>query len=848
MWQTQDGYLWIGTREGTSRFNGFQISKTTPSEEQLSVQQLGPTGEGRKWLVGQGNLLVGRETKNHWSFDGGIARGGRLVKRGNHDIWNIIPISKRHSNGTDDPIFAVRQWDGDIFQTKATIPMRRYSFVSSSLVDQKNRIWWTVDRQNEVFYSFSQGVIEEHQLPKNDIAEHLWYNDVSNTIQLAGHLGIYLLREEGWSLAVPFQTPLKRRIFSIIQDPSGFYIMTVQGIGVVICQSDGTLNRLAPATVDLPSICQAIYRTRDGSIWIGGHSGLYQLYRNSLTHWPAPEKIRYHPVASIQESEMGIEFTGPDGHYLLPPGQELRLTKDSSSSFPKKPPSPLQKSVTQSLPSGAKLHHFSIAADNTTWATFNQHHLGWRKDERWHSTHCKNLGIPPQANLLCSKEGGLWFFGHEGGVYRFQRTAVESWLLDQTQPTPTPRIFGLSDGLSSEESDYQSHALFEDFQGRIWIGTRRGACVFHPTHFANLQEDDLPYSAPPINIESIHIDDKKCNLDNPIKITAESNRLKISYTGIHLSHPEMVNYRYRLTGYDSDWHQVGNHRIARYQNLPPGDYQFEVAATYRERPWPTSIARLSIIKQPHWWQRASLKITFFFLLGLLLLLLFYLRIHHFKKKAQEQQNFARLLMESQEKERKRIAGELHDGLGQELALIKACSQLVGDNLTDKPRQQERLHEVIEMTNQAIASVRQITAELRPAILERLGLPKALETLAEKISTGTDLQIICKPDALASVHELEDQMILYRIIQESLNNSLKHAQATKISITSETFAQFLRLTYKDNGQGFSEKAIQRGLGLDHIRERARLLGGTATIQSDPGKGVEINVTIPLNPAK
>lgn len=204
---------------------------------------------------------------------------------------------------------------------------------------------------------------------------------------------------------------------------------------------------------------------------------------------------------------------------------------------------------------------------------------------------------------------------------------------------------------------------------------------------------------------------------------------------------------------------------------------------------------------------------------------------------------SRRLLSIQEEERIRIAREVHDELGQALTAMKIDLQHLG-------RQHEPLQEPLttigRTIDQIVDLVRRIATDLRPAILDDLGVTAALEQQLRRLRETTGMKT-----TLTVTEEPQLDMLtgatLYRIAQEGLANVVRHAQATDVEVTLAVRDGAAVLEITDNGRGLSQDQVAsaRSLGLIGMRERAELLGGTVVIDSDPGEGTTLEVTLPLN---
>jgi PAS domain S-box-containing protein len=204
------------------------------------------------------------------------------------------------------------------------------------------------------------------------------------------------------------------------------------------------------------------------------------------------------------------------------------------------------------------------------------------------------------------------------------------------------------------------------------------------------------------------------------------------------------------------------------------------------------------------------------------------------------------LIASQEAERKRIAAELHDSMGQNLLLIKNLAQMAARS--QAPAQAyEHCVTINHLVTQCIAEARQISRDLHPYQLDHLGLQRALEGMLETTAQATNLQFTGKIEDVGEIFSAEAVMNIYRIVQESVNNILKHSQARMVRVDLECDIHEVVLRICDDGCGFRPdllSANKRGLGLKNIAERVRMLQGKFTLDSAPEQGTQLTVVIPI----
>jgi signal transduction histidine kinase len=202
------------------------------------------------------------------------------------------------------------------------------------------------------------------------------------------------------------------------------------------------------------------------------------------------------------------------------------------------------------------------------------------------------------------------------------------------------------------------------------------------------------------------------------------------------------------------------------------------------------------------------------------------------------------MVQAREDERRRIARELHDELGQRLTALKMELSSLGSETSGSTRA-GRIDAMIEMVDDTVATVRRIATELRPLMLDDLGLNAAIEWLADSWSRRMGVAVTLQLKAVEPALDDAVNIALYRMVQEALTNIARHAHATQVGIEIEQSASELQLTVTDNGIGFDEASIHRegSFGLAGMRERALMLGGQLAIGSSPGGGGRVSVRLP-----
>ncbi|MBC5833445.1 sensor histidine kinase [Flavobacterium sp. F372] len=247
--------------------------------------------------------------------------------------------------------------------------------------------------------------------------------------------------------------------------------------------------------------------------------------------------------------------------------------------------------------------------------------------------------------------------------------------------------------------------------------------------------------------------------------------------------------------------------------------------------------------------KAFLFILFaFFSVFLTLVLFFYFSRKKIVKIAVEKKNqeimyqkeILQSVIQTQEEERMRIAQDLHDDISSKLNIVSLNTHLLKTPNLSESEHTEITNNIIDLTKKALENSRRIAHDLLPPVFEKFGLHAAIEELVLEFSTAKNVKINYENELEFSVLEVKKQLHIFRILQEVLNNSMRHGKATSISITFVSKNKQNTCLYIDNGVGFNASLgnQKRGIGMQNIESRVNYLGGKLTVQSEINKGVLI----------
>ena len=228
------------------------------------------------------------------------------------------------------------------------------------------------------------------------------------------------------------------------------------------------------------------------------------------------------------------------------------------------------------------------------------------------------------------------------------------------------------------------------------------------------------------------------------------------------------------------------------------------------------------------------------------------RLNRYRTLLEQRENLSEMaerLVTAQEEERLRISRELHDDLGQSLTThMLSLKNLQNDLTVPIPVLFENLQALYEQSYEIFVKIRRLAQDLRPPILDTLGLPLAIQTYCKEFTNRTKLPINLVLDQALPPFPDAYNVIIYRLLQEALNNIVKHAHASRIWVELNLEDDCINLTIQDNGRGLPvDKGQTDGIGITGMKERLALVGGKLLLHSPAEKGTVLSATLPLKPA-
>lgn len=574
-----------------------------------------------------------------------------------------------------------------------------------------------------------------------------------------------------------------------------------------------------------------IHEDKEGNIWIGSDKGLQKFDRNfnEIRIFPDNDSLK----VSYLKKCSGNTYRD-SGDYLWFGGDGLsKINLKTNELINLKPNDKLPAN-----PSGDKLvSSFYEDGKGSIWIAYNGN--GFDKFDIQSSTfehYNVTKGLP--TNYIFSVFPGinnyLWFSSVKG-IIKFNTVSEKI------------TVYGIDEGAQDEE--FNENCFFRSDDGMVVYSGVNGINWFYPDRIK------INTNVPPIVFTSFRVYNKELFLPQSITQTKEitlsytNNFFTLEFASLDYVNPARNCYSYMLEGIDETWINSGNKHEANYTEIEPGEYVFKVKASNNDGIWNEEGNSIKITITPPWWQRWWFKGSLVCVVLGSLVLGIRNRFSKIRKEKQTQEEYTRKLIDSHEEERKKLSAELHDSLGQDLIIIKNSANMAIQKLKTEPDAVKFINQISEISLSALNNVRAISHNLRPAELDKLGLTETIKSMVETVSSSSGIEFKSDLENIDGVFEKNSEVNFCRIVQECMNNILKHSKAAFASLIIRFKDGSVLTSVKDNGIGFDYKEIMDrpiglSFGLKGISERVRMMNGTFQINSRSGEGTEITIIIPV----
>jgi signal transduction histidine kinase len=832
-----DGVIWFETGTDLVRWERGRVQRFGPAEgpaHRALHYTWASDAEGRTWIGGPGFA--------------GYYEDGRLQPVSAVST-TVYRVASARSGGVWIFGNELAKWEEGELKGVAAAPFSAgRTSVRCLYEDRSGALWCATSREG--VYRFDGGRFQP--IPNSESSVESVTEDREGNIWLGTDSGLRRLRTKAF---VVIDAP----VTNIAEDDSGAIWLAGRETGVV--RRTGATEqafRFRSSQSSLPVM--AVCADHSGRLWMGTSTGLFQATVADPTSArridPLVRGVRIFLCTRSNEvwaSNGGTVGVLRDGRFLpvtatLPHGHDITaLTEDSEGS------------VICGTSHGSVLRYESAAsAGGPAWvpvrgagllpnATIHAI-LPLAPEETWVATtdglvllangHVRRFtpadGLPDDIvlQLLPGASGSLWL-ATPRGLYRVSRHELLA-VADGRGERITAVTYGPEQGLSgvAPTTNYQP-AAWRDRRGQLWFCTYKGVIMLNPE---KLQHDALP---PPVYIDAIRIDETPARVGTELRAPPGTGRLEFRFSALSFAAPERVQIRHRLEGFDSDWIDTPGDRRALYAGVPPGTYRLRVMACNSEGVWNRDGASLRVIVLPTWWQTGWFRATA--VLGFAGLVGCGARYWSQRKLRAQLERLER--EHALEKERARIARDMHDELGGTVTGINLLVQRLRGDAESSPRVLETLDR----------RVRRLTFELERVVWTVSPQHTSLDQLATFIERFArnlfmDSTIVCRVEGRDTIPARpltpECQHHVLAITKEAINNVLKHSGATEATVQLTCVDEWFAVSVADNGRGFVPESAEHAErnGLRNMQARVAEVGGELRIRSAPAEGTVVTVRV------
>jgi signal transduction histidine kinase/ligand-binding sensor domain-containing protein len=669
------------------------------------------------------------------------------------------------------------------------------------------------------------------------------------------------------------------------QDSTGAIWVATQN-GLIVRRKNSRWETLDKGTNSVDGFVSCVAAASGDGVWIGTlDNGFFYWNDGQCRHWSRRDGLSSDNVRAILKTSSGDVFISTDfpsrltrlhdGH-LQPveipvPHRELRaLVEDAGGNvWVASADGVLMRvkgdSVLDETPRSKRLLSIRClfaATDGSVWIGYAGWGIGRLKDGKFFRiTSEQGLYDDYVSQMVADGDGWLWCAGNRG-MFRVSLAQLNDIAEGRTRAVRSI-AYGLAEGANLQPNHENGSTAFRSPQGQLYFPMRTGLAIVHTE---NVPHDVPP---PPVIVERVAVDDQTVAVyerslglsssdphvlslgETPSNLRFSPNHrtLEFDFTALSFASPEDVQFQYRLENFEDDWMEAGTERHADFPRPPPGRYRFDVRACNSDGVWSAETAAVNFVVTPFYWQTWWFRSTALLVFTLsLIAIVRYVSFRRLRRQLVALEQQAAL-----QRERTRIAKDIHDDLGANLTQIAFLGELAHQDRSEPDKANERVEKISATARQAIKSLDEIVWAVNPRndtlphLMDYAG-QFALDYLRlAGIRCRLDFPEQCPPRELST--DLRHNLFL--VVKEALHNIVKHAHATEVRLQIQFAGDNLDIVIEDNGCGFDPALARNGAaddamadGLRNMRQRMADIGGQFDFHSGAGVGTKIQLRLPL----
>ena len=838
VYQDSEGQIWIGTDNGLFQFRAGRIERIDNSNGMppLAVHAIHEDNQGRLWAGGSKLLCL----------NGGTYHEYRLAEEGSQNRVKSITQTRDGTMwvGTIGGLYSMVSGADSFRKVKETSGTVRF------LKETSDGTLWIGTIGHGIYkywkHEFSQMTAPE-SLPSNtvlnlfeDIEGNIWVGTQAGMLRLSktpiqtvtlpdagdydaetvyqdpnGDLWIAaanLFRfRDGKATRVRLPGISGVRVRNVFRDHEGALWIGTEGRGVFRLSGTNLAHYMVKDGL-VNNFIRAFLQGRDGSMWVATDEGVSHWHDGRFTSYQERDGLCYFSTRTLAEDRNGDIWVGTDrGVSHLQGG---RFARDA---------------VTEAL-RREKIWAIREDSDGGLWfGTRTGGLYRWRFGKLIHFTTAQGLASNSIYELLQDQRDNFWISG-PNGISVINRRELDTIAEDPSHPLSLT-LYGISDGLETTQMyGAEKPGGVVTSQGEVWFASNKGPVRVSLNPAA-------PEGPAPVVIDSVLADGLQVPDLQKLSLNPDNAKIEVHYSVIQLRSQERVRFRYMLEGFDKNWTDASSRRVAYYTNLPPGSYQFRVEAFEMSAPQKIAETSVEIVQRPHFYRTA-------WFLGCSLLLLAASVWGGYKfRMRQVHSRFQAVL-----NERTRLAREMHDTLIQGCAGVSALLEAHSSLDDSEPAAKDDLLSCVRtQLRTTINEAREAVWDLRHADGSATAIGPILGNMTQQVSHEFGVPVECqvsgKPFDLdqSTAHEL------LMVVREALHNAIRHGQPTRVHVEVGFEKKQFRVQVRDDGRGFDTAMASSQpnghYGLVGIQERTKRIGGVLILNSWPGSGTELTLSVP-----
>jgi signal transduction histidine kinase/ligand-binding sensor domain-containing protein len=826
----KQGTIAVGTAEKVYVWANGRFEDLTPTNEEpgaLSVRGLAPDGQGGWWVEANNRLRRCRDRQ--W-----IAEAAEWHQQNRN--WSKVRWEQPDASGG----LWLAYTDGGVVHVSATGKISEMT-THDGLPSNHVRTL-TQDSEGDVWVTFERGGLARirprlfHALGRReglaDLVTTSVCEDKEGSIWIGTLSGVVSRLRDG--VCSNFTLPLTGthcEISTVCADPRGRVWIGTHGNGLLVYENGQVRPVLSIDQIGVN--VRGIFADHESRVWIASQDGLYCLANGNVQRLQTPQSEVDYPTA-VAEGTNGTIWVAMNTGYLL------KIAEGKQESF-------------QPARAPMRVRFTAVCQDTqgTVWIGTMGSGLLRFSDGKFKAITKQN-GLPTDniSEVIQDDIGGLWL-GSPAGII-----SVDKDILKSDSKKPACRIFGRDDGLPTVGCATASQpAAWCGHDGRIWFATAVGVASVLP-------HESEPRIKPPLvvvedvladgQLEASSMGAQALVATTPVKLAPGRHHVEFRFSGISFTAPERIRFKYTLEGMDDNWIENRSERTVSYA-LPPGNYRFRVMACNGDGVWSATEASVALVIPPHLWEARWFQVAALgAVLAMVAAAVFWTsQIRHRRElRALEQQ-------QALERERTRIAQDIHDDLGASLTRITMLSQSALNKTATAPPPNSEVTRIYATARAMTNAMDEIVWAINPRHDSIESVAAYFAEFVEEFLSPTGLKFHLEIPLMLPPWTItaEVRHNLFLAFKEALNNVVKHSQASEVTVTLAVRPKGFVLSVEDNGRGFETGALAavqtgpdrktHGNGLANMRRRLEELGGRCTVDSVTGRGTRVSFEVDVH---